>query len=62
MKNRQHGRLVLAKIRGWWMRVAVVLANALYYGRAAQRDERSGFPYTSAMEWRQQLNSLNPAV
>jgi hypothetical protein len=52
MKNRKHERLVLAKIGGWWMRAAIVLAKALHYGRAAQRDERNGFPYTAAMEWR----------
>jgi len=52
MKNLKHQRLVLAEIAGWWVRAAVVLAKALHYGRAAQRDERNGFPYTAAMEWR----------
>lgn len=52
MKNRKLERLVLAKIGGWWMRVATVLAKALHYDRAAQRDERNGFPCTAAMEWR----------
>lgn len=52
MKNGKHERLVLAKIGGCWMRVAVVLVKTLHYGRAAQRDERNGFPYTAAMEWR----------
>jgi hypothetical protein len=32
--------------------VAVVLAKALHYSRATERDERNGFPYTAAMEWR----------
>jgi hypothetical protein len=52
MKNRRHVTLVLGKINGWWMRAVVVLVKALHYGRAAQRDERNGFPYTAAMEWR----------
>jgi hypothetical protein len=52
MKNRKHERLALAKVGGWWMQTAVVLAKALHYGRAAQRDERNAFPYTAAMEWR----------
>ena len=52
MKNRKHEKLIFAKRGGWWMRVAFVLAKALHYGRAAQRDERNGFPYTAAMEWR----------
>jgi hypothetical protein len=30
----------------------VILAKALQYGRAAQRDEHNGFPYTAAMAWR----------
>jgi hypothetical protein len=31
MKNRKHEKLVLAKIGGWWMRAAVVLAKAVHY-------------------------------
>jgi hypothetical protein len=52
MQNRKHKRLALSKIGGWGMRAAIVLAKALHYGRAAQRDERNGFHYTAAMEWR----------
>ena len=52
MKNRKHKRLALPKIGGWGMRAAIVLAKALHYSRAAQRDERNGFPYTAATEWR----------
>lgn len=52
MKKRRHKRLALPKIGGWGMRAVVVLAKALHYGHAAQRDERNGFPYTAAMEWR----------
>jgi hypothetical protein len=28
-----------------------VVASAFRYARAAQRDERNGFPYTAAMKW-----------
>ena len=52
MKNRQHEKLALAKIAGWWMRKVAVLAKALHYSRSAQNDERNGFPCTAAMEWR----------
>jgi hypothetical protein len=60
MKSHRHERLALPKIGGWWMRAVAVLAKALHYGRAAQRDERKGFPYTVAMEWPMQPHSLNP--
>jgi hypothetical protein len=52
MKNRKHERLALAKIGGCWLRKMIALAKALRYGRAAQRDERNGFHYTAAIEWR----------
>jgi len=28
-----------------------IVASAFRYARAAQRDERNGFPYTAAMKW-----------
>jgi hypothetical protein len=52
MKNLKHERLVLDEIGGWWMRTVVVLTKALHYVRDARRDERIGFPYTAAIEWR----------
>lgn len=52
MKHLKHKRLALPKIGGWGMRAVFVLAKALHYGRAAQRDERKGYSYTAAMEWR----------
>lgn len=51
MRDRKHKRLSVAKIGGWWIRGMVMLAKALRYGRAAQRDEGNGFPFTAAMEW-----------
>jgi hypothetical protein len=52
MNSCKHQRLALAKIGGWWMHAAVVLAKALHYGRVARRDESNGFPCTAALEWR----------
>jgi hypothetical protein len=36
----------------WWLSKLFVVASAFRYARAAQRDERNGFPYTAAMTWR----------
>lgn len=58
MKNRKHEKSVVAKIVGWWIRNMVARAKALNYGRAALCDERNGFPYTAAMEWRQAAELL----
>jgi hypothetical protein len=41
-----------ATAAAWWLSHVVVPAKAIHYGRAAERDERNGFPYTAAMEWR----------
>lgn len=42
----------LVIVGAWWLSNAVALAKAFHYGRAAQRDERNGFPNTAAFEWR----------
>ncbi len=42
----------IAAIAVWWFSNAVVPARALHYGCAATRDERNGFSYAAAMEWR----------
>jgi hypothetical protein len=36
----------------WWLSKLFVVASAFRYARAAQRDERNGFPYSAAMKWR----------
>jgi hypothetical protein len=51
MTNRKDRRSAVVRIGGSWIRNVAVLAKALAYGHAAQRDERNGFPYTAAMEW-----------
>ncbi len=42
----------IAAIAAWWFSNAVGPARALHYGCAATRDERNGFSYAAAMEWR----------
>lgn len=36
------------------------LAKALHCSRAAQREERNGFPYTAAMKWRNAAELFAP--
>jgi len=49
-RNRKNQRT--AVIGAWWSANVVLSAKAFHYACAAQRDERNGFPYTAAMEWR----------
>ena len=37
-----------------------ILAEAFHYSRAARRDERNGFPFTAAMEWRHAAELFAP--
>jgi hypothetical protein len=39
---------------------SIVLSRAFQYLCAAHRDERNGFPYTAAMEWRDAAELLSP--
>jgi hypothetical protein len=43
----------------WWLHIAGPV-RAFHYGRAAERDERNGFPYTAAMEWRNAAELFGP--
>lgn len=52
MKNRKTEKLAMTTIGIWWLRNILGPMKALYLRRAAQRDERNGFAYTAAMEWR----------
>jgi hypothetical protein len=36
----------------WWLSKLFVVASAFRFARAAERDERNGFPYSAAMKWR----------
>ena len=52
MKNSKAEKLVTTTIGIWWLRNVLFPVKALHLRRAAQRDERTGFPYTAALEWR----------
>ena len=58
VKNRKAAKMTLTMVGGWWLRMLPV--KAFHYGRAAQRDERNGFPYTAAMEWRNAAELFAP--
>jgi len=50
----------IAAVGAWWLSTIVVPAKAFHYGCAAERDERKGFPYTAAMEWRKAAELFAP--
>lgn len=57
MKRRYNHKLVIAKLviaaaGTQWFSNFPVVAKAVHYVCAAQKDERNGFPHTAAMEWR----------
>jgi hypothetical protein len=52
MRCRKNYRVAIATVRGYWIARIVATAKALHYWHAAQRDERAGFLYTAALEWR----------
>jgi len=60
VKNRKATRLATATIGRWWLRSMVLPVKAFHYCREAQRDERNGFPYTAAMEWRNAAELFAP--
>jgi hypothetical protein len=59
MKNHKAKKLAMIMIGVGWLRNGV-LVKALHLRRAAQRDERHGFPYTAATEWRQAAELFAP--
>lgn len=52
MKCRNNRNLSVAAVAAWWASNVAVVTKALHYGRAAHRDERDGFTYAAAMQWR----------
>lgn len=46
-----HNRAI-SVVRAWYFWTLVFFGKGLHYVRVAQRDERDGYPYTAAMEWR----------
>ena len=56
-KRRNSG---VAAVTAWWLSQVTGLARAFQYGCAAELDERNGFPYTAAMEWRKAAELFAP--
>jgi hypothetical protein len=52
MKSCHRHSPAIAAVGAWWLSHIAGRVRAFHYGRAAERDERNGFPYTAAMEWR----------
>ncbi len=60
MKSRNRHNPAFTAIAGWWFSNVVVAAKAFRYGYAAERDERNGFAYAAAMEWRKAAELFPP--
>ena len=52
MKNSRRKQLAIATVGAWWLRTIIVPMQAFHHSRTAMRDERNGFPYSAALEWR----------
>jgi hypothetical protein len=52
MKSCHRHNPAIAAVGAWWLSHIAGRVRAFQYGCAAERDERNGFPYTAAMEWR----------
>lgn len=52
MKRHSNQKLAVAAIAAQWVASVNEIARAVSYIRAAHRDERDGFRYTAAIEWR----------
>ncbi len=53
-------KIAIAAVGAWYVSNIAVVTKAIHKARAAQRDERNHFPYTSAMEWRNAAELLPP--
>jgi hypothetical protein len=60
MESYNRKNAAMAAIGAWWLSHVVVPARAVHYSCAAERDERNGFPYTAAMEWRKAAELFAP--
>ena len=60
MMPRNSHKLAIAVVGAWWLTYVAAPAKAFHYGRAAQRDERDGFPCTAALEWRMAAELFTP--
>jgi hypothetical protein len=62
MKSSIRHNPALAAIGAWWLSNVIVPAQAFHYSLAAVRDERKGFLYTAAMEWRLAADLFAPST
>ncbi len=58
MRRRDYHKFPVAAIRAWYFSNVAVVGVGIRYLRAAQRDERDGYGYTAAFEWRQAAEAL----
>ena len=50
--HRGNYRMAIASAMALWVTSIGMVAKAMQYGHAARRDERNGFLYSAALEWR----------
>ncbi len=60
MKGSNRRNPAVAFIGAWCLSHIARPVRAIHYGRAAERDEHNGFPYTAAMEWRNAAELCGP--
>ena len=62
MKSSNRHNPASAGIGTWWLSNVVIPAKAFHYSLDAVCDERKGFSYTAAMEWRQAAGLRLPSA
>jgi hypothetical protein len=60
MKNSRRKQMAIATVGAGWLRTITVPMKAFHHRRTALRDERNGFPYSAALEWRRAAELLAP--
>jgi hypothetical protein len=50
----------VAALGAWWVHSVILPARAFHYACTAHHDERGGFSYTAAIEWRNAAESFAP--
>jgi len=59
MKSQLRHSAAIAAVGACWLS-CIARAQAFYYGWSAQRDERNGFRFTAAMQWRSAAERFAP--
>jgi hypothetical protein len=62
MKDSNRHTPAIAAIGTWCLSNVIVPGRAIHYTLGAVRDERNGFSYTAAMEWRQAAGLFAPGT